>query len=164
MIHYKDLSWSEEASELSKFKKNDSVKAKVLEIDHEKEKLRLGIRQLKPDPFNFFKDKNKGDVITVTIKETSDNAIKVSPGNEEILITIKKQQIAVEKEDQRPSRFSRGNKADTMITELDLEKRKVSLSIKALEEKLAKEAVEKYGSKDSGASLGDILGRCVEKK
>ena len=164
MIHYKDLSWSEDESELKTFKKNDVVKAKVMEIDQEKEKIRLSVKHLRPDPFSFFMDKKKSDVITVVVKETFDNGIKVTTGKENFTTIIKKNQIAVEKEDARPSRFAKGDKVDAMIVELDKSKKKVSLSIKALEAAESREAVKKYGSKDSGASLGDILGAVLKKK
>jgi len=164
MIHYKDLNWSEEASELLKFKKRSSVKAKILEINEEKEKIRLGIKQLENDPFDFFKDKKQSDIITVFVKETLNNGIKVGIGKEKLAFLIKKNQLAKEPADARPSRFNHGDKIDVMISELDLPKRKVSLSIKALEEKLTKEAVKKYGSEDSGASLGEILGPILKGK
>ena len=168
MIHYKDLSWSENPEILSKYKKNQKVKCKVVEIDLEKEKLRCSVRALAKDPFDFFKGKKEKDIITVFVKDTTENSINVSTlknDNENSFITaIKKNQIAVEKEDARPSRFSRGDKIDAMITEIDFEKRKVALSIKALEERMNKEAVKKYGSQDSGASLGDILGKVLKKR
>ena len=168
MIHYKDLSWSENPEILSKYKKNQKVKCKVVEIDLEKEKLRCSVRALAKDPFDFFKGKKEKDIITVFVKDTTENSINVSTlknDNENSFITaIKRNQIAVEKEDARPSRFSRGDKIDAMITEIDFEKRKVALSIKALEEQMNKEAVKKYGSQDSGASLGDILGKVLKKK
>ena len=164
MIHYKDLSWSEEEGELTKYKKKSIIKAKLLEINEEKEKIRLGIKQIENDPFDYFKDKKISDIITVTVKETSNNGIKVSVGKEKMIISIKKNHLSKELADARPSRFGRGDKIDVMITELDTNKRKISLSIKALEEKLTKEAVKKYGSEDSGASLGEILGPILKNK
>jgi len=164
MIHYKDLSFSEEEIELTKYKKKSPLKAKILEINEDKEKIRLGVKQLENDPFDFFKDKQKSDVLTVIVKETSKNEIKVTVGKEKLVVSIKKNQLAEKVEDARPSRFARGDKIDVMITEINLSKRKVSLSIKALEEQQTKEAVKKYGSEDSGASLGDILGKVLKKK
>jgi len=164
MVHFKDLSWSEEESELKKYNKNSPIKFKILEINEEKERIRLGVKQLTNDPFDFFKNKNKSDIITVTVKDQSINGIKVSAGKEGLTFLIKKNQLAKAVEDARPSRFARGDKIDVMITELDLEKRKVSMSIKALEEKMTKEAVKKYGSEDSGASLGEILGPILKGK
>ncbi len=157
LIHYKDLSWSEEESELEKYKKNQIVKFKILEINQENEKIRLGIKQLEDDPFDFFMNKNLSDIVTVVVHNSSQNGIYVRFGKKNLSILIKKNQLAKELENQRPTRFVRGDKLDVIITELDKEKRKVSLSIKALEEKQTKEAVKKYGSKDSGGVLGDIF-------
>ena len=164
MIHYKDLSWSEKDSELEKYKKNQQIKFKILEINQESEKIRLGIKQLVNDPFKFFMNKNLSDIITVVVDHSSQNGIYVQAGKESLSILIKKNQLAKEIENQRPSRFVKGDKLDAIITELDKEKRKVSLSIKALEEKQTKEAVKKYGSKDSGGVLGEILGPLLKKK
>ena len=131
MIHYKDISYEESEEDLKKFKKNDLITAKVLECNQQKEKIRLGMKQLLPDPFDYFKDKNKKDIITVIVLETSDNGIKVAPdGCPTIKILIKKNQIAVDKEDQRTNRYNKGDKVDCMLLDLDLKKRKVSLSIK----------------------------------
>ncbi len=157
LIHYKDLSWSEKESELEKYKKNQQIKFKILEINQENEKIRLGIKQLEGDPFEAFMGKKESDIVTVTVQSSAQNGIYVNFGKKNLSILIKKNQLAKEQENQRPSRFVRGDKLDAMITELDKEKRKVSLSIKALEEKQTKEAVKKYGSKDSGGVLGDIF-------
>ena len=164
MIHYKDLSWSEKDSELESFKKNQQISFRILEIDQENEKIRLGIKQLSNDPFKFFMNKNLSDIVTVVVNHSSQNGIHVQVGRGNLSILIKKNQLAKEIENQRPSRFVKGDKLDAIITELDKEKRKVSLSIKALEEKQAKEAVKKYGSKDSGGVLGEILGPLLKKK
>ena len=167
MIHYKDISWKESEENLKKFKKKDNFKAKILEIEKEKEKIRLGIRQLEKDPFNYFENKKNGEVITATVKEVLKNGIKVSPGNEDkLLITIKRSQLAKKIEDCRPEIFNPGNKVDCMIIDLDVASRKASLSIKELEEKNEKIAVEKYGKagSSSGQVLGDILGKVFKSK
>ena len=164
MIHYKDISWNEKDSELANYKKNQLVKFKILEINQEKEKIRLGIKQLADDPFEFFMNKKISDVVTVIVDSSSNVGIQVYAGNKNQLITIKKNQLAKESENARPSRFAKGDKIDALITELDSEKRKVTLSIKALEEKQTKVAVKKYGSKDSGGVLGEILGPLLKKK
>tara|TARA_Y100000590_G_scaffold325840_1_gene369707 strand:- start:2067 stop:3779 length:1713 start_codon:yes stop_codon:yes gene_type:complete len=164
LIHYKDLSWSEKESELEKYKKNQLIKFKILEINTKDEKIRLGVKQLEDDPFEFFMDKKLSDVVTVVVQNSSQNGIYVQAGKKNLPILIKKNQLAKEPENQRPSRFVKGDKLDVIITELDNEKRKVSLSIKALEEKQTKEAVKKYGSKDSGGVLGEILGPLLNKK
>ena len=157
LIHYKDLSWSEEESELEKYKKNQKVDFKILEVNRTDEKIRLGIKQIEGDPFEFFMDKNISDTITASVHSSTQNGVYVQVGKKNLSILIKKNQLAKELENQRPTRFVKGDKLDAIITELDKEKRKVSLSIKALEEKQTKAAVKKYGSKDSGGVLGDIF-------
>jgi len=157
LIHYKDLSWSEKDSELEKYKKNELIKFKILEINNKEEKIRLGIKQLEKDPFDFFTNKNVSDIITGTVQSTAQNGIYLQVGNNNLTVLIKKNQLAKEQENQRTSRFVKGDKLDALITELDKEKRKISLSIKALEERQTKEAVKKYGSKDSGGILSDIF-------
>ena len=164
MIHYKDLSWSEKDTELEKYKKNQQVKFKILEVNQESEKIRLGIKQLQDDPFEFFANKNISDVVTVIVSYSAQNGVHVQVGKKNFPILIKKNQLAREMENQRPSRFVKGDKLDAMITALDKEAREVTLSIKALEEKQAKEVEKKYGSKDSGGVLGEILGPLLKKK
>ena len=151
MIHYKDISYEESVEELKKYKKNDPITVKVLE--HNQEKIRLGLKQLLPNPMDYFKDKKEKDIITVIVLETLDNGIKVKPDGCPMKILIKKNQIAINKEDQRTNRFNKGDKVDCMLLDLDLKKRKVSLSIKMLEEEQTKEAIKRYGSVDSGRSL-----------
>ena len=166
MIHYKDLNWSESEEELKKFKKNDPIIAKVLECNQEKEKIRLGLKQLLPDPLDYFKDKKKKkDIITVIVLEALDNGIKVAPDGCPMKILIKKNQIAIDKEDQRTSRYNKGDRIDCMLQDLDLKKRKVSLSIKMLEEHKNKEAIKRWGSIDSGRSLPfSSLSKTLKKK
>ena len=164
LIHYKDLSWSENVSELEKYKKNQLIKFKILEINSKDEKIRLGIKQLGDDPFEFFMNKNVSDIVTGIVQNSAPNGIYLQLGKKNLSILIKKNQLAKELENQRPTRFVKGDKLDALITELDKEKRKVSLSIKALEEIQTKEAVKKYGSKDSGGVLGEILGPLLVKK
>tara|TARA_B100000029_G_scaffold465971_1_gene501044 strand:+ start:95 stop:1816 length:1722 start_codon:yes stop_codon:yes gene_type:complete len=166
MVHYKDLSWAEKDTELEKYKKNQLLKLKIIEINQEKEKIRLGIKQLTADPFKFFAEKKVSDVVTAIVNSSNNNGIFVNAGNNrEHSILIKKNQLAKEPENQRPSRFAKGDKVDAMIVELNKDTRKVVLSIKALEEKQSKEAVKKWGSTDSGAQLiGDVLGPLLKKK
>ena len=167
MIHHKDISWNETEKGLNKFKKNDPVKAKILEIDKEKEKIRLGIRQLERDPFDFFLSRNNGDTVTAIVKEVLKNGIKVSVGQDDkSLFTIKKADLAKEIENCRPEVFNQGNKVDCMIVGLDKNKRKVSLSIKELEIQNEKIAIKKYGKggTSSGQILGDILGKAFGSK
>jgi small subunit ribosomal protein S1 len=151
MIHYKDISYEESVEELGKYKKNDPITAKVLE--HNQEKIRLGLKQLKPDPIDYFKDKKKKDIITAIVLETLDKGLKVKPDGCPMEILIKKNQIAVEKQDQRTNRYNKNDRVDCMIQDIDLIKRKVSLSIKMLEEEQNKLAIKKWGSLDSGRSL-----------
>jgi len=161
MIHYKDLSWSEKDTELLNYKKNQEIKFKILEVNQESEKIRLGVKQLGDDPFEFFMNKKISEIVTVVVSHSVQNGIYVQAGKKDVPVLIKKNQLAKEPENQRPTRFVKGDKLDVIITELDKDKRKVSLSIKALEEKQTKEAVKKYGSKDSGGVLGDILGKAL---
>ncbi len=150
------------------FKKGNKIKAKILEVDTEKEKIRLGIRQLEKDPFSdFFTNKNNGDVITVIVRNVLKNGIKVSVGQDEkFLFTIKKSDLAKDIENCRPEIFNEGNKVDCMIVGLDKDKRKVTLSIKELEIKNEKIAIKKYGKDgtSSGQMLGDILGKVLGTK
>ena len=164
MIHYKDLSWSEKDSELEKYKKNQIVKFKILEINQENEKIRLGVKQLTEDPFDFFVNKKLGDIVTSIVDSSSKNGIYVQVGNKNLPIFIKQNNLAKEIKNARPSRFKRGDKIDAMIIELNKGKKIATLSISALEEKQTEEAVKKYGSKDSGGVLGEILGPLIKKK
>ena len=157
MIHYKDLDYSEQDTELQKYKKNQSVKFKILEINKEDEKIRLGIKQLTEDPFEFFNNKKVSDIVTVLVESSSKNGINVQAGKKKLSFLIKKTQLAKEPENQRPSRFAKGDKVDAMIVELDKDKKKVALSIRAIEEKQSEANIKKYGSKDSGGVLSDIF-------
>jgi len=166
MIHYKNLSYGEKESELEKYKKGQNIKAKILEISEEQAKIRCGIRELQADPFETnFADRKALDVITVFVQSISKNGIQVYVGNKkDLVLTIKKNQLAKDVENQRETRFTPGQKVDCLISKLDKKKREVSLSIKALEEKESKEALKKYGSEDSGMKLKDILGPLINKK
>ena len=145
-------------------KKNQSLKLKILEINQEKEKIRLGVKQLAEDPFEFFTNKKVSDVITAIVSSSNNSGIFVNVGNKGPAILIKKNQLAKDIENQRETRFTPGQKVDVLIQKLDKKKREVQLSIKALEEKESKEALKKYGSEDSGMKLRDILGPLISKK
>ncbi len=164
MCHFKNLSYSEKESELEKYKKNQTIKFKILEINQEKEKIRLGVRELKPDPYEFFASKKVGDVVTVIVESSSKNGIYVYAGNRDMTVLIKKNNLAKEPENCRPSRFVPKQKVDCCISELQKENRKVSLSIKMLEDQEAAEAVKKYGNIDSGEKIADVLGPLLKKK
>tara|TARA_Y100001970_G_scaffold278586_1_gene384491 strand:+ start:4924 stop:6651 length:1728 start_codon:yes stop_codon:yes gene_type:complete len=167
LLHYKDISWEEKEEDLKKYKKNQVVKAKIIEIDKDKEKIRLGVRQLEKDPFDYFNNKKNGETITAKVQSVLKNGIIVSPGNEEKLqILIKKSNLAKDPENCRPEIFNKGNKIDCMIIDLDLGKRKVNLSIRELEIENEKIAIKKYGKDgtSSGAALKDILGKVFSSK
>ncbi len=164
MVHYKDLSWSEKESELSKYRKGQEVKCKILEISQEEEKIRLGIKQLTEDPYEFFSKKKVGDVITAIVDSAAKNGIYVHVGNKNLSIFIKQNQLAKESVNARPSRFTKGDKVDAMIVEKNSSKKMVALSIKALEEKQSKDVLKKYGSESSGGVLGELLGPLIKKK
>ena len=161
-VHYKQISFAETSKDLDDYNKGDEVKVKIIDIKDDK--INGSIRALKKDPFNFFDDKKEGDVLTVRVAEVLDNAIKVNVGEERFQTIIKKADIALDKADQRPNRFAPGDSLDAMIADLNLNQRKVKLSIKELEKQQEKEAVEKYGSATSGSSLADILGSALKKK
>lgn len=166
LIHLNDLSWNEDPEvEIKKYEKGALIKSKVLEIDAEKERIALGIKQLEVDPFdNAIKTKfKKGSLATCVIVNTPDNGLEVKLEGD-ILGFIKKNELSRDKEEQRSSRFAKGEKVDAMITNIDKTSRKIMLSIKSMELAEEKKAVKDYGSTDSGASLGDILGAALEAK
>ncbi len=154
-IHCNDLVWSNNGEEeLNNYKKGDKVKIKILEIKISEQKIRGGIRQTKTDPFDWFKDKKIKQTITVKIISTDSKGLIVRPeGGCEMDFLIKKSNIAINTADTRTSRFTGGERIDCAIADLDLDKRKVTLSIKLLEEIEKKEALEKYGAEGSGKNL-----------
>ena len=153
-LHCNDLTYLNNGEEeLNNYKKGDKIKVKVLEIKTSDQKIRVGLRQTKPDPFDWFKNKKEKQTITVKIISTDNKGLTVRPEGCEMDFIIKKSQIAINAADARTSRFTGGEKIDCAIAELDLEKRKVNLSMKLLEEIEKKEALEKYGSEGSGKNL-----------
>ena len=153
-LHCNDLTYLTNAEEeLAKHKIGDKLKVKVLEIKKDEQKVRVGLRQTQPDPFDWFKDKKVKDTITVKIISTDSKGLVVRPESCEMDFTIKKSAIAINAADARPARFTGGEKIDCKIAELDLNKRKATLSIKLLEEMDRKDALDKYGSEDSGKNL-----------
>ena len=153
-LHANDLSYTNKPEEeLKKYKKGEKLKVKVLEIKKEEQKVRLGLKQLTADPFDWFKDKKLNDVITVQVVSSDNKGLIVKPEKCELEFLIKKSNIAVSSSDARPSRFVGGERIDAAISELNLEKRKASLSIKLLEELQNKEAVTKFSSPLSGKNL-----------
>ena len=153
-LHANDLSFTNNPEEeLKKFKKGDKIKVKVLEIKKDDQKVRVGLKQLGKDPFDWFKDKKVNDIITVHVTSSDNKGLNVKPENCDLEFLIKKNNIAVNSSDARPSRFVGGERIDAAISELNFEKRKVSLSIKLLEELQNKEAVSKFSSPLSGKNL-----------
>ena len=153
-LHANDLSYTNNPEEeLKKFKKGEKIKVKVLEIKKEEQKVRVGLKQLGEDPFDWFKEKKVNDVITVQVISTDNKGLIVKPENCDLEFLIKKSNIAVNSADARPSRFVGGERIDAAISDLNIEKRKVSLSIKLLEELQNKEAVNKFSSPLSGKNL-----------
>ena len=153
-LHCNDLTYLNNGEEeLEKYKKGDKIKVKVLEIKSVDQKVRVGLRQTQPDPFNFFKDKKVNQTITVKIISADNKGLVVRPEGCEMDFLIKKSQIAISAADARPSRFTGGERIDCAISDIDFNKRKISLSIKLLEEIEKKEALEKYGSEGSGKNL-----------
>ncbi len=169
-LHCNDLTYLNNGEEeLSKYKKGEKIKVKILEIKVSEQKVRVGLRQTQADPFDWFKDKSKNQTITVKVITTDNKGLIVRPEGCEMDFQIKKSAIAINAADARPSRWTGGEKLDCAISELDLNKRKVSLSIKLLEEIEKKEALEKYGSEGSGknlpfSSLSDDLKKKEEEK
>ncbi len=153
-LHCNDLTYLNNGEEeLLKYKKGDKIKVKVLEIKTSEQKIRVGLRQTQTDPFEWFNNKKINQTITVKIISTDNKGLVVRPEGCEMDFTIKKSQIAISAGDARPSRFTGGERIDCAISELDLNRRKVTLSIKLLEEIQKKEALEKYGSEGSGKNL-----------
>jgi small subunit ribosomal protein S1 len=169
-LHCNDLSYSDNPeAELKNYKKGDKLKVKVLEIKKDQQKIRVGLRQTKPDPFDWFKNKKINDAITVRVISSDNKGLLVKPEGCELEFVIKKSQIAINSADARPSRFVGSERIDAAILELDIDKRKVSLSIKLLEELKNKEAVSKFSSPLSGknlpfSSLSDKLEKKQKKK
>jgi len=165
MVHMSDIDWDATPEEaLAQYTKGDMVKAKVLDVDIEKERVSLGIKQLSEDPFQEAMDGvKKGDVVTCTVTAVQDNGVEVSV-KDSLQGFIRKSDLSRDRSEQRPDRFAQGEKVDAKITAIDKSSRKLTLSIKAYETAEEKEAMANYGSSDSGASLGDILGAALKKK
>jgi small subunit ribosomal protein S1 len=161
MVHINDIDWNTPGEEaIKKFTKGDTVKARVLDVDIEKERISLGIKQLSQDPTEAV-DLRKNSVVTATVVEITSGGIEVSIADGAMKSFIRKGDLSRDRSEQRPERFAVGDKVDALVTAFDKGSRKVSLSVKAREIREEKEAVEQYGSADSGASLGDILGAAL---
>jgi small subunit ribosomal protein S1 len=166
MVHMSDIDWNTPGEEaITRYKKGEMVRARVLDVDVEKERISLGIKQLAGDPLagDVYR---KGQTVTVTVMEITSGGIEVKFGDDEAPVTafIRKSDLSRDRSEQRPERFAVGDRTDAQITNVDKAARRISLSIKALEMAEEKEAIEQYGSSDSGASLGDILGAALKEK
>tara|TARA_B100001989_G_scaffold249979_1_gene226257 strand:+ start:1 stop:1413 length:1413 start_codon:yes stop_codon:yes gene_type:complete len=167
MLHYKEISYNENIDDLKKFKKNDVINVKILEIKDEK--IRFSKRLLDKDPLDWFKDNNKkvGDIITTKIHEVLKTGVKVSiDKDKKLIISIKKNDLAKDAADARPEVFSPGNALDAKITELDLKMRKIKLSVKAAQIDEEKSLIAKFGegATKSGATLKGIFEKAIGKK
>ena len=164
MVHLSDLSWDRPGEQvIAEYKKGDMVDAKVLETNVEKERISLGVKQLSAEPQAAAPKHKKGDTVTCTIAAVHAGGIDVSFG-EGLTAYIRKQDLARERSEQRPERFAVGDKVDAKVIGVDADSRKISLSVKALEISDEREAMAQFGSSDSGASLGDILGAAMRAK
>eukprot|EP00752_Nemacystus_decipiens_P000002 g2.t1 len=165
MVHMSDIDWNTPPEEaLAQYKKGETVKAKVLDVDVNKERISLGIKQLESDPFEeALGDVKKGQVVTCTVVKVLDNGLEVTVGDG-VPGFIRKAELSRERSEQRPDRFAEGEKVDAKVTALDKASRKLTLSIKAHETAEEKQAMAAFGSSDSGASLGDILGAALQQK
>ena len=159
LVHLSDISWEGNTEEmLNKFKKGELIKTKILDISVENERISLGIKQLEPDPFADSSLKLKrGNIITCVVEDVQEQGldVEISDG---VKGFIRKTELSRDREEQRPDRFAKGDKVDAQITNVDKKSRKIALSIKAREILEEKKAMKDYGSSDSGATLGDILG------
>ena len=165
MAHFSDLDWERPGEEaINDYSKGENVKAKVLDIDPEKERISLGIKQLTEDPFTTGAATiRKGIIVTTTVTKLLDTGIEVTIGDS-MAGFIRKSELSRDRSEQRADRFAVGEKVDAKVTQIDQKNRKVTLSVKAREIEEEKKAMAEYGSSDSGASLGDILGAALRQK
>jgi small subunit ribosomal protein S1 len=165
MVHLSDLDWNRSGDEAIKdYKKCDVVKAVVLDVDSQKERISLGIKQAAGDPLETIGKFKKGDAVTCEVIGVEANGIQVRLADSDITTYIKRSDLSRDRSEQRPERFNVGDKVDAAIISLDKNSRRVSVSIKALEIAEEKQAVAQYGSSDSGASLGDIFKAALKKR
>jgi small subunit ribosomal protein S1 len=165
MVHLSDLDWNKQGEEAIKdFKKGDTIKAVVLDVDASKERISLGIKQMAGDPMQGLVAGKKGDQVTCEVTKVTENGLDVKIIGTDLVSFVKRADISRDRAEQRPERFNVGDKVDAAITSIDRATKKVGVSIKALEMAEEKQAVAAYGSTDSGASLGDILGAALKKR
>jgi small subunit ribosomal protein S1 len=164
MAHLSDLDWRRPGEEAIKdYKKGDTVKAVVLDVDTEKERISLGVKQVTGDPMEQIQGIKKGDAVTCEVVQVQDNGIEVKIAGTDVTSFIRRSDLARDRSEQRPERFAIGEKVDARVIQIEKGARKIQVSIKALEIAEEKAAVAQYGSSDSGASLGDILGAALSK-
>ncbi|SHI96386.1 small subunit ribosomal protein S1 [Roseomonas rosea] len=165
MVHMSDLSWDLSPEQaMANYNKGDMVKAKVLDVDIEKERISLGIKQLEADPAAEVLDKvRKGDVVTCIVTKVESNGIEVKV-DEVLTGFIRRAELARDRNDQRPDKFAIGEKVDAKVTAVDRAARRLALTIKGKEIEEEREAVKEFGTSDSGASLGDILGAAIRRR
>jgi small subunit ribosomal protein S1 len=164
MVHLSDLDWKRPGEQvIEEYKKGDQVKAKVLDVDVEKERISLGIKQLDGDPMETAGDLKKGSVVTCEVTEVKEAGLEANIIGSDLSTFIKRSELARDRGEQRPERFAVGQKVDARIIQFDRRAHKVQVSIKALEVAEEKEAIAQYGSSDSGATLGDILGTALKR-
>ncbi len=164
MVHLSDLDWKRPGEQvIEEYKKGDKVNAKVLDVDVEKERISLGIKQLDGDPMETAGDLKKGSVVTCEVTEVKEAGLDVKIVGGDLTTFIKRSELARDRGEQRPERFAVGQKVDARIIQFDRRTHKVQVSIKALEVAEEKEAIAQYGSSDSGATLGDILGTALKR-
>ena len=169
MVHLSDLDWKRPGEQvIEEYKKGDKVKATVLDVDVEKERISLGIKQLGgSDPMAEGTpggDLKKGDVVTCEVMDVKESGLDVKIAGTDLDAFIRRADLARDRGDQRTDRFQVGQKVDARVTQFDRKTRKLSVSIKALEMAEEKEAIAQYGSSDSGATLGDILGTALKQR
>ena len=165
MVHMSDLSWDMPGeAAMGAYQKGQIVKAKVLDVDVEKERISLGIKQLEADPAAEVLDRlRKGDIVTCTITKVEANGIEVKV--EEILTGfIRRAELARDRQDQRPEKYAVGETVDAKIVAVDRAARRLSLTVKGKEVEEEREAIKEFGTVDSGASLGDILGAAIRRQ
>lgn len=163
LVHLSDIDWKVEGNiAIKEYKVGQEIEAKILDFEIEKERISLGIKQLSDDPLSSLGTTKKGDVLTCTVSNTLKSGIEVNIGTD-FTAFIKRSDLSMDKSEQNPERFEIGQKVDAKVIRFDKKSRKINLSIKALQISDEKEAIEQYGSKDSGASLGDILGEALDK-
>ncbi len=165
MVHLSDLDWKRPGEQvIEEYKKGDKVKAIVLDVDVEKERISLGVKQLEGDPFAEPGDLKRGAVVTTEVTEVKEGGIDVKIVGTEFTAFIKRNELARDRSEQRPERFAVGQKVDARVTQFDKKAHKIGVSIKALEVAEEKEAIAQFGSSDSGATLGDILGTALKQR